>query len=119
MSFAKRLLLGQTTLGSQIAFYAMAGESMAKGDTSDRLTNPGAEVEVYSNGASAAIVWGWNANVGLHRQEPGVYIPLRDIVPAFSRVFAAILHVRFDTRGTAPANIIPGGFYDFVFYGVR
>lgn len=121
MAFAKRLLLGQTTLGPQIAYYEIAGESIAKGDSSDRLTNPGSEDNVYL--ATGAIPWGWNRNLGLHRHEPGAFIPLRDIVPAFSRIFAAVLHVRIDTKGEwggTGGSTIPGvGYQDFAFYGVR
>jgi len=114
MAFARQLIIGQTSTGSQIGQVETSGESLAKGDAADLRDEDGSASRF--TGSLAHV--GFQANIGPTRHFLTIKIPLKGNLPAFSRVFQAFLNLSIE-RGSFPSGVVPGGTVKVSLYGIR
>lgn len=115
MAFSKRKNIGQTT--NLLSAMVINGLSIAKGDSIDQ-NGGGVDIPAAIRNEVVGSTIGWRTVTGMTRAQGIIKIPLKNVIPAFSRVFRATLFVRITSRGTWPSNVVDGNAI-FTAYGIR
>jgi hypothetical protein len=122
MAFAKSKKIGRSPGSPHLLVYTtINGTSIAQGDASDTvgnfsITERSTEPQMRVGLGDDDIV----TTTASWRMLPLVFIPLVDVVPAFSRIFRAVLYVMFPTGDVRmPADTVPGGQVAIDWFGLR
>lgn len=125
-TFARRKFIGRTDVGRQMQFVAITGLSIGKGDTSDAngfsttgLNSPDRVSVANAPDDQIPVGWGYSQDTiaGQRRDQLMIFLPLRDLVPAFSRVFQAVMWLEL-TKGAWPGNVVNNNA-TVRFHGIR
>lgn len=116
MAFSKTKQIGKSS--NFFNMLIIMGRSLALGDDGNTLPTVGVNGQNrVTTGANYSV--GWDINISpVMRSHPYIRIPLRNVVPAFSRVFRATMYLPIATRGAWPSGTVNAG-KTVKFYGIR
>ena len=107
--FSKSKAIGQSA--NVLTVMMINGSALAKGDSSNRNGEAGnIPSTTTANDNAVGMQVGWDVNTGTPlRKQPIIKIPLKDVIPAFSRILRATLFWRITAKGSWPSNVVDLG----------